>query len=626
MSCQCWGSELGYSEAIEEIKSRLSIVDLISSQVPLKKAGRNYKGLCPFHSEKTPSFIVFPDKGDFHCFGCGVGGDVFTFVMKTQNLDFPEALRLLAERAGVALNPAGGESAADRERSRLFEINAAAAQFFHHVLLNSEEGAEARAYLNRRGIDAGAIESFQLGYALQSWDSLSRYLQEQGYGVPDLLAAGLVIERDSGGHYDRFRRRVIFPIRDERGRVSGFGGRALDDATPKYLNSPQTAVFDKGGTLYGIDLARQAIRQRDQAVIVEGYFDVIACHQHGANNVVASLGTALTDRQVSILKRLTKNLILALDPDAAGDEATLRGLEVAQRAYGGRPVPVPTWQGLIRFENRQEADLRIARLPRGKDPDEIVNESTAAWDALVASALPLVDYHFELVEASEDLGTAKGKSAAAARLLPLIGALRDGVQQMHYLQRLARLTRTSERTLEREMRRRVERAAEAAEDSALPSQRIALSLEAYCLALLLAHPSLIPNVVELSPADVDDSSLREVYHVLAEEAGRAGSFSMEAFAQRLGPILAERLEAVRRQASALPELSLPQAEKEVRSCILEMKRRRLRARLRDLEYIKRDAEAAGDLEAVRQFVSATEELRRELEPYEHASTRADVWR
>lgn len=618
---------MSYGEAIEEIKSRLSIVDLISPKVPLRKAGRNFKGLCPFHAEKTPSFIVFPDKGNYHCFGCGATGDAFTFVMKTQNLDFPEALRLLAEQAGVTLAPTRSETEEDRERARIFEINATAAQFFHHLLLRSEEGSVARAYLDKRGLQTATIESFQLGYAPDSWDALSRYLSEKGYAASDLAAAGLVVERESGGHYDRFRRRIIFPIRDERGRVCGFGGRALDESTPKYLNSPQTAVFDKGANLYGIDLARQAIRQRDQAIIVEGYVDVIACHQFGSDNVVASLGTALTDRQVAILKRLTKNLVLALDPDAAGDEATLRGLDVAKQTYGDRPVPVPTGQGLIRFERRLDADIRIVRLPRGKDPDEIVREDPSHWSSLVASALPLVDYYFEVVQAETDLSTARGKSAAVSRLLPLIKELGDSVQQSHYLQRLARLTQTSETTLEREMRRlssRRQTEQTPAEETASAAQPP--TMEGYSLLLLLTHPTLIPNVVELSPADISNSSLREVYEALARYAGTPGSFALEAFLQSLHPSLAEQVGSLLERARSMPELPMPLAEKEVRRTLLELKRKRLRASLRDLEHLKRDAEAEGDLETLRLYVARTEELRRELEPYEHASTRADVWR
>lgn len=616
---------MAYGNAVEEIKDRLNIVDIVSPKVSLKKAGRTLKGLCPFHSEKTPSFVVFPDQGNYHCFGCGAGGDVFTFVMKTQNVDFAEALQVLAQRAGVVLAPPRTETETDRQQARLREINEASSQFFHHLLLHSQEGSIGRSYLSSRGLGAETMERFQLGYAPDSWDALSRYLAEKGYGVAELAAAGLVIERDRGGYYDRFRRRVIFPIRDERGSVRGFGGRALDDSTPKYLNSPQTALFDKGANLYGIDLARQPIRQRDQAVIVEGYFDVLACHESGASNVVASLGTALTERQLGMLKHLTKNLVLALDPDVAGDEATLRGLEMAQQVYGGRPVPQPTWQGLIRFERKLDADLRIVRLPRGKDPDEIIRESVDNWSSLVAAALPLVDYYFELVESAEDLSSAKGKSAAAARLLPIIRELRDSVQQSHYLQRLAKLTRTSESKLEREMKRLGSHSV-VPEETAATEGRAHLTLEQYCLCLLLGFPALIPNIAELMQTDVSDPPLREVYSALALHAEHPGSFSLEAFRQELHPTLAGLVGEVLERAGALPQLIPSQAEREVRSCVLEMKRRRLHARIRDLELVKQDAEAAGDAESLRQFTAATQELLRELEPYEHATTRAEVWR
>jgi DNA primase len=282
--------------AIEEVKERLDLVAVISGYVPLKKAGRSYKGLCPFHTEKTPSFVVFPETGTWKCFGCGAGGDLFGFVMRKENLEFGEALRLLAQRAGVTLEPLRPEDKAEASlKDRLRKMNELAAEYFHHLLLNSPEGAKARDYLVMRGISDETRDGFQLGYAKEEWQALGNHLTNKGYSWPNLLEAGLVVEREGGGYYDRFRGRLIFPIRDAAGYVVGFGARALGDAVPKYLNSPQTAIFDKSGGLYGIDQARTAIRDQALVVIVEGYMDVLMAHQLGRKNVVASMGTALTE-------------------------------------------------------------------------------------------------------------------------------------------------------------------------------------------------------------------------------------------------------------------------------------------------------------------------------------------
>ncbi|MCX7669506.1 MAG: DNA primase, partial [Anaerolineae bacterium] len=282
---------------IDEIKERLDIVEVISQYVPLKKTGRNYKGLCPFHSEKTPSFVVFPENQSWHCFGaCSTGGDVFTFIMKRENLDFGEALALLAERAGVALQPKAGGAPADEQKfERLRQLVAEAALYYHYLLVRADEAAIARAYLERRGLTRQTWENWQLGYALESWDALKDRLTARGYTLAELEEAGLIIRREDGsGYYDRFRGRLMIPIRDVQGRAVGFGARILREdperPQPKYINSPQTPIFDKGSLLYGLDMARKAIREADMAVLVEGYMDVLMSHQVGVTNVVAGMG------------------------------------------------------------------------------------------------------------------------------------------------------------------------------------------------------------------------------------------------------------------------------------------------------------------------------------------------
>src|SRR4030042_4268403 len=332
---------------VDEIKQRVDIVEVASEYIPgLKKAGRNFKALCPFHPEKVPSFYVFPERQSWHCFGaCGMGGDVFSLVMKKEGVDFGEALRLLAQKAGVSLTPKQGD---EREETaeRLKKINEADAEYYHHLLLQSPEARWTRSYLGQRGISDKTIEEFQLGFSPDSWEALRGELTEGRYPGGELVSAGLLVEKEQGGTYDRFRNRLMFPIRDIAGRVLGFGARVVDDSLPKYLNSPQTAVFDKSNSLYGIDRAKSGIRKQKLAVVVEGYIDVLAAHQFGFNNVVASLGTALTERQIGIIKKLTKSLVLALDADTAGEMATLRGIEVASHTFDQKTVPMPTSRGL----------------------------------------------------------------------------------------------------------------------------------------------------------------------------------------------------------------------------------------------------------------------------------------
>ena len=345
---------------VEEIKDRLDIVEVISAYVPLRKAGNLYKGLCPFHQEKTPSFVVYPDRGTWHCFGaCGIGGDVFSFVMKRDNLDFREALEVLAQKAGVELTPpSAARSQQDQTLDRLREINQAAAVWFHHQLRQTPQGQTARDYLAGRGFTDATLDKFLLGYAPDGWNGLLAYLQGKNYEPADLLAAGLVIEREQpepgrSPYFDRFRHRIMTPIRDLHGHVIGFGARALrSEQQPKYLNTPQTPLFEKSSVLYGLDAARRAIRPRGKAIIVEGYMDVLACHQAGEENVVASMGTALTETQIKQLRRYTSTIVLALDADAAGQAATLRGISQAREALDREWVPVLTPTGLVRHEAR----------------------------------------------------------------------------------------------------------------------------------------------------------------------------------------------------------------------------------------------------------------------------------
>lgn len=576
---------------VEEIKERLDIVELVSPYVALKRSGKSYKGLCPFHTEKTPSFYVFPDKGNYHCFGCGANGDIFTFLMKIENLEFPEALRTLAERTGVALVPRQVTAAEDQARERLHQINAAAAQFYHNLLLNSSQAQGARDYLVRRGVNPETIVSWELGYALDQWTVLLDHLTGRGYALDELAAAGLVVEKQGGGHYDRFRHRLIFPIRDQKGNVTGFGGRALGDEEPKYLNSPQTPIFDKSGSLYGIHQAREAIRRAQQAIIVEGYMDVLIAHQMGINTVVASLGTALTDKQVSILKKLTTNLVLALDADVAGDEATLRGLEVARGALDYKAIPVPTWKGLVRFEYKLDANIRILSLPRGKDPDEVILESRELWQELVDGAEPVVDFYFRAVVGRHDLSQPKEKAQAVEELVTIIREIGDPVVESHYVQRLAQLVGVEEKVIALALARakRVRRPAGAGEElSSLLAP--AAQGEEYCLALLLQAPGVLAERPDLSPEDFTDLENRQIFEILRGFAYRGEMTTLEALRERVDQALLPRLEALFQRSASLPPAEDEQLRAGFVDCVRTLRRCRLREREAKLRALLVEAE------------------------------------
>ncbi len=431
---------------IDEVKARLDIVETVGQYVPeLKKTGRTFKARCPFHQERTPSFVVDPERGTWHCFGsCSTGGDVIEFVRRVEGLDFKEALRTCAERAGVELRPPSKRDVEEREQhERLLQANEAAAVYFQ-AALGGPQGGDARAYLEKRGLDTQTIETWQLGYAPDGWRGLVEYLGARGFAESDIVEAGLAIEGDRGA-YDRFRDRVIFPTRDQRRRLIGFGARALrPDDEPKYLNTPQTPLFDKSGTLYGLDRAAEAIRRADRAVIVEGYMDVIAAHEFGVTNVVASNGTAITEKQMTLLKRYTENVVLALDADNAGSEATLRGVQVAAGAADHMAVPTIDWRGLVSVQDGLRADIRVVSLPEGDDPDSMVRRDPDAFKRLVDGALPVADHLFQAVSASIRPGDALARSKALQALIPTVAVMTDPVIRAHYVQKLARIGQVDE--------------------------------------------------------------------------------------------------------------------------------------------------------------------------------------
>ena len=431
---------------IEEVKSRLDIVETVGNYVPnLKRSGRTWKANCPFHTERTPSFIVDPGRNTWHCFGaCSTGGDVIEFVRRFEGLEFREALRRCAERAGVELRPPTRAEREQREQhEQLLSANEAAAVFFQ-AALDSPEGASALAYAEGRGLGAEARRDWQIGYAPDSWQALTDHLGARGFGADVLIAAGLAVQGDRGP-YDRFRGRLIFPTRDERGRLTGFGGRALlEDQEPKYLNTPQTPLFDKSGTLYGLDRSGPEARRAEQLIVVEGYMDVIGCWQAGLRNVAASMGTAISERQMRLVKRFTPNLVLALDADNAGSEATLRAIGVATEAADRDTVARIDWRGLVSFPSVPDAYIRIAALPEGEDPDSLARNNPDDLRELIDAARPVADHLFDVIEENTDLEDPRSRSQAAEAFAPIVEAMTDPVERAHWLQRLVRLGRIDE--------------------------------------------------------------------------------------------------------------------------------------------------------------------------------------
>ena len=538
---------------IDEVKQRIDIVDLVSQYATLKRAGRDYIALCPFHSERTPSFHVSPQRQTWHCFGaCGTGGDIFGFVMRKDGCDFREALRTLAERAGVTLEQRR-DVQEDARRGRMFEINEAASAFFHASLLSTDGSSDdsaraARAYVAARQITDQALERFQVGYAPNSWNTLTAHLTARGYSEGDVRAAGLAVEGDRGA-YDRFRHRLMFPIRDERGRVAGFGGRLLPgealgagEHPPKYVNTPQSEVFDKGAVLYGLDLARDAIRTEGRVVIVEGYMDVIAAHEHGYANVIASMGTALTDRQVTLLKRYTHNLVLALDADAAGTEAMIRANAVMEANLDRGLTPQVNWRGVIRFQETLAADIRVLTMPPDRDPDDVIRGDPASWPALVADAKPVLDYLFDALSAKHDLTSPRERSALVTELSPMLAAIGDRVVQSHYLQRLARIAQIDEATLRLDLGR-----ARGTGSARVPSQTASTPRqqgtrerrEEFCLALLFRYPVARAEGEVLDPGLFGHSENRALF-----EAWVGWADAGEPFEESLTPDLRPQYERI----------------------------------------------------------------------------------
>jgi DNA primase len=601
-------------DVIEEIRRRNDIVDVISEYLPLKGSGGSYKALCPFHSEKTPSFTVTRQKQIFHCFGCGVGGNIFHFVMKYEHMSFPEALASLAKRGGVTFpksRPHAVSSPLETHKEQLHGMNEMATEYFHRLLLTTPQAEKARTYLSTRGIDERSIERFKLGYAPAGWDGLLRYGVERGFQPQTLAESGLVKARDDGrGFYDRFRDRLMFPICDVMGRVVALGGRLLESLpeVPKYLNSPETAIYKKGTLLYGLHLAKQAIRAEGRVLIVEGYLDLISLFQSGIEHVVATLGTALTRSHVQRLKAYAKEAVLVFDGDTAGRSAALRGKEYFLQGHVRYFLPsayVSSLQGAL------DGDLhaKVVLLPQGHDPDTFVQaEGRETFIAKVQEAQPFIEFLLDAEAKGHDLTSVQGKLTYVRKLLPLIVNLANQVERTEYLSELVKRTGIVPSALADELhrlRQSVARPDTLAETHYFPS----LGPERLLVQLLLTHRTWIPYARTRLPCDgIEEPNLRAILKTLYLLTPDSGEVEVAALLERL-PDEQQRALVARLVLESPGDEGVQQ---QIDDCLTAIQKREIEAQLKGLKEGMYEAERRGDMVRLAHLQRQFAELRRTL--------------
>lgn len=494
-------------DQVDEVKSKVDVVEVISSYIPLKKMGRNMGGLCPFHGEKTPSFMVSAERQVWKCFGCGEGGDVFTFLEKIEGWDFREALEELAKRAGVKL-VSNASSPGGKIREAIGEMNILASKFYSHILNKHPLGEQARLYLKGRGIEEDLWQKYDLGFAPNSWDNVLNFLTKKGFSNSDIAVSGIVVGRENqsrqsrtSAFYDRFRGRIMFPIKDARGKVLGFSGRVLDSTKEaKYINSPETPIFHKGSLLFGLDVAREAIRTKNEAVLVEGEFDVLSSFKAGVENVVASKGTALTDKQVTVISRLCENVTLCFDMDVAGDSASRRGIELLDLA------------GL---------NIKVARLAGVKDPDEFAQQDPAGFKKVIAAASNIYDYLIESALKRFDGTTAQGKKKIGQEILPLLAKISDELARAHYTTKLAKELELDPAFIKEAIEKKRDIAGDNVTTGVdIEDRKVAKNtavLENYFLALVLFSDEILDTIMNmLEPADFEGEDAKRFWKAVGD--------------------------------------------------------------------------------------------------------------
>lgn len=569
----------------EQIKAKIDIVPFIAEHIPLKQAGRNFKALCPFHGEKTPSFVVSPERQIWHCFGCNLGGDIFTFLMEFEKMEFLEALRTLAKRAGVKLTTLA-PSKIEQVKERLFQINHLASEFYHYLLTEHEVGEKARDYLKKRGMKKQTIDAFKLGFAPAKWELLFDYLtRKKGFSAEEIEQAGLIIRSQRSEargqttqirnpkYYDRFRDRIIFTLRDHRGNVVGFAGRLLDTQAKeaKYVNTPETPLYHKGELFYGLDVTREAIKKEDGAIIVEGEFDMLSSFQAGVANVVALKGTALTLMQAKLIKRFTQNVALAFDLDIAGDAAARRGIQMADN------------EGL---------NIKVIRAKAGKDPDEVIRKNPLAWKKAIKAAVSVYDFLIDSALSRFDKETPEGKKHIADEVLPSIWAISNEIVKAHFIKRLSAELDTTEEVIVKQMEKLEKPALAVAQQVTKPKPTTRQQvIEEYLMALLLqkGDKALLEKVHPMLEANLLQSQvLEKVLHLLLAFYERQQPFDIKKFVKDIPKELlptVDRLYLIDTEPIAKDDVpfEIEQALRELKVLLLRRKMEEVAAQLKKME-------------------------------------------
>jgi len=573
---------------LEDILSRIDIVELISGYIPLKKAGRNFKALCPFHHEKTSSFMVSPDRQIYHCFGCGAGGNAFNFLMQYERLEFLEAVEMLAKKAGVVIphTEAGTQDAAG-VTTQIYKVNEAAAVYYEGML-NSPAGAQARSYLLKRGINEKIARTFRIGFAPDKWDGLINTLRGNGFSLSLLEKAGLILNRQGGGYYDRFRNRIIFPIFDIKSRTIGFGGRILGaagnadgaDAAAKYVNSPETPVYSKGRHLYGLNVSKDAIRDGDSAVVVEGYLDFIIPYSRGTSNIIASLGTALTREQARLLKRYTNSVIMVYDGDAAGEIATLRTLDIFIE------------EGI---------DVRVAPLPKGFDPDSFVGKNgIEKFSGMLAHADNLFDYKLKILRSRYRAGEIEGKAKICSEMLATIKKFKNAVLKSEYLKKLSHELDVSEGALLEELKNSKAEKVFQINDKPLKPRQDINPTEKLLIKLMLEENAFIERLRgAVEPADFRDERTARIVSTMLELAGQGKVPEAHKLLNYFGD--SETLELIC-ESSIASDVSEDERERLFESCLSRLKSDSSKHRMRLLHEGIKDAQHRGDDDKVNRLL------------------------
>jgi DNA primase len=599
------------------IKEKIDVVDLVGEYVQLRPAGVNHKGLCPFHQEKSPSFMVNRERQSWHCFGCAKGGDIFTFVEEIEGMEFVEALKYLAGKAGVELTRAFEDKAQSSQKNRVKDINAEAARFFHHFLLRMDVSASAREYLADRGLSSETIEEWHIGFIPDQWDLLTKYLLKKGYSIDDLVASGLTIKRDGAnegsnrGFYDRFRGRIMFPIRDVHGSVVGFTGRVLvetEKSGGKYVNTPQTIVYDKSRVVFGLYKSKREIRKQNLIVMVEGQMDVIAAHQAGMKNVVASSGTALTEQQVKLLKRYSNNIAVAFDMDSAGKNAGERGSKLASLSR-----KVSSKEYLKGFGSSQKEmliegmNVKVIFIPEGagKDPDECIKKDKNVWFKAVDDRKDLMQWKFDISFQDKDITDPKEKQKIVDSLLPDIGFIPFAVERDHWLQELGSRLRVDVSVLREDLSRVKKEEHRPPEHRPVPPQERKIEakktrldeLSERLFMLFLRFPSLIAQYwPEISSVDLSTSGYVALYKAIKERYTTGNSIDIEVLRGDIKSDGGEHIIDVLLMKGELDFSALKESEagEDAARLTQEIRKEYIKAHRKELALEIEQAEKAGD--------------------------------